>query len=74
MIELPAPYLLFLGDVTNPLDAKTAMGLRDWRPERCVGQYRLPGCAVDLGLPEMDFSAAAATGARSVVIGVAHIY
>ena len=71
MTELPAPHLLFLGDVTNPLDAKTAMGLRDWRPERCIGQYRLPGCAVDLGLPEMDFSAAATAGAQSVVIGVA---
>ena len=71
MIELPAPYLLFLGDVTNPLDAKTAMGLRDWRPERCIGQYRLSGCSVDLGLPEMDFSAAVAAGAKSVVIGVA---
>lgn len=71
MTELPAPHLLFLGDVTNPLDAKTAMGLRDWRPERCIGQYRLPGCGVDLGLPEMDFSAAATAGARSVVIGVA---
>ena len=65
MTELPSPHLLFLGDVTNPLDAKTAMGLRDWRPERCIGQYRLPGCAVDLGLPEMDFSAAATAGARS---------
>ena len=71
MIELPAPYLLFLGDVTNPLDAKTAMGLRDWRPERCIGQYRLSGCSVDLGLPEMDFSAAVAAGVKSVVIGVA---
>ena len=71
MIALPTPHLLFLGDVTNPLDAKTAMGLRDWRPERCIGQYRLPGCAVDLGLPEMDFSAAATAGAQSVVIGVA---
>ena len=71
MISLPTPYLLFLGDVTNPLDAKTAMGLRDWRPENCIGQYRLPGCAVDLGLPDMDFTAAAAAGAKSVVIGVA---
>ena len=71
MIALPTPHLLFLGDVTNPLDAKTAMGLRDWRPEDCVGQYRLPGCAVDLGLPDMDFTAAAAAGAKSVVIGVA---
>ena len=71
MIELPAPHLLFLGDVTNPLDAKTAMGLRDWRPERCIGQYRLPGCSVELDLPEMDFKAAIAAGAKSVVIGVA---
>ena len=71
MIALPTPHLLFLGDVTNPLDAKTAMGLRDWRPDDCVGQYRLPGCAVDLGLPDMDFTAAAAAGATSVVIGVA---
>jgi uncharacterized NAD-dependent epimerase/dehydratase family protein len=71
VIELPSPYLLFLGDVSNPLDAKTAMGLRDWRPEGCVGQYRLPGCAVDLGLPDMSFSEAVAAGANSVVIGVA---
>jgi uncharacterized NAD-dependent epimerase/dehydratase family protein len=71
MIELPAPYVLFLGDVTNPLDAKTAMGLRDWRPEQCLGQNRLPGCAVDLGLPEMNLEAAVAAGAQSVVIGVA---
>ena len=71
MIEIPSPSLLFLGDVSNPLDAKTAMGLRDWRPEGCVGQYRLPGCAVDLGLPDMSFSEAVAAGAHSVVIGVA---
>ena len=71
MIEIPSPYLLFLGDVSNPLDAKTAMGLRDWRPEGCVGQYRLPGCAVDLGLPDMSFSEAVAAGANSVVVGVA---
>ena len=62
MIALPTPHLLFLGDVTNPLDAKTAMGLRDWRPDDSLGQYRLPGCAVDLGLPDMDFTAAAAAG------------
>ena len=71
MIALPTPHLLFLGDVTNPLDAKTAMGLCDWRVEDCIGQHRLPGCAVDLGLPDMDFAAAAAAGAKSVVMGVA---
>ncbi len=71
MIKIPSPYLLFLGDVSNPLDAKTAMGLRDWRPEGCVGQYRLLGCDVDLGLPDMSFREAIAAGASSVVIGVA---
>jgi hypothetical protein len=29
-LNLPSPYLLFLGDVTEPLFAKTAYGLRDW--------------------------------------------
>ena len=57
-LDLPAPHLLFLGDITNPLDAKTAVGLRDWRPEQCVGQWRLPGCTVDLGLPDMTPDAA----------------
>jgi uncharacterized NAD-dependent epimerase/dehydratase family protein len=69
--DLPAPHLLFLGDITNPLDAKTAVGLRDWQPERCVGQWRLPGCTVDLGLPDMTPVAAVAAGAKSVLIGVA---
>ena len=70
-LDLPAPHLLFLGDITNPLDAKTAVGLRDWRPEQCVGQWRLPGCTVDLGLPDMTPDAAVAAGAKSVLIGVA---
>ena len=70
-LDLPAPHLLFLGDITNPLDAKTAIGLRDWRPEQCVGQWRLPGCTVDLGLPDMTPAAAVAAGAKSVLIGVA---
>jgi hypothetical protein len=38
------PYLLFLGDVGDQLAAKTAHGIREWRPEWCVGQLRLPGC------------------------------
>ncbi len=64
-------YLIFLGDVASPLDAKTAFGLRDWRPEVCVGQWRLPSCRVDLGLPERTPAVAAAAGAGTLVIGVA---
>jgi len=66
-----APYLVFLGDVRNPLDAKTGRGLVDWRPERCLGQLRYPGCQVDLGLPDMSPRQARLAGARSLVIGIA---
>lgn len=69
-VVLHMPYLLFLGEETNPLKAKTAFGLRDWSAPDCIGQTRLPGGGIDLGLPEMDPAAAAAAGARSLVIGV----
>ena len=69
---LPQPHLLFLGDVAEPGFAKTAFGLRDWAGDRCVGEYALPGARVTLGLPSLDPAAAAARGARSMVIGVAN--
>jgi uncharacterized NAD-dependent epimerase/dehydratase family protein len=50
MLELPQPYLLFLGDVTERGFAKTAFGLRDWVPELCVGECALPEASVSLGL------------------------
>jgi uncharacterized NAD-dependent epimerase/dehydratase family protein len=65
------PYLLFLGDVADPLDAKTALGIREWRPEWCGAQLRLPGCAVDLGLPDLRPAPAAEAGIRSLVVGIA---
>ena len=70
MIE--TPYLLFLGDAPDPLAAKVAQGIRDWRPDNCVGQLRLPGCNGDMGLTDMTLDAARAAGARTVVIGVAN--
>ena len=70
---LPQPYLLFLGDVVEPGFAKTAFGLRDWAGDQCVGEYALPGARVSLGLPSLDPRAAAARGARSMVIGVANV-
>jgi uncharacterized NAD-dependent epimerase/dehydratase family protein len=70
-IKIKGPYLLFLGAVTNALDAKTGRGLKDWRPEQCLGQFRFPECKVDLGLPDMTPAQAAAAGAGSLVIGVA---
>ena len=64
------PYLLFLGDARDHLAAKTATGIADWRPDWCVGQLRLPGCAADAGLEDMDIAEAVARGARTLVIGV----
>jgi uncharacterized NAD-dependent epimerase/dehydratase family protein len=68
---IPQKYLVFLGDVPEPLDAKTGFGLVDWRPQACVGQLRLPQCRVDLGIPDMTPEQALASGARTLVIGVA---
>jgi uncharacterized NAD-dependent epimerase/dehydratase family protein len=64
-------YLLFLGNETSRLDAKTAAGILQWRPELCIGQYRLGAGTVDLGLPDMMPREALAAGARTLVIGVA---
>ena len=66
------PYLLFLGDAPDQLAAKVAQGIRDWRPEACVGQLRLPGCGADVGLADMTLAEAHAAGARTLVIGVAN--
>ena len=70
MIE--TPYLLFLGDAPDQLAAKVAQGIKDWRPENAVGQFRLPGCGADLGLVDMTLAEAKAAGARTLVIGVAN--
>jgi uncharacterized NAD-dependent epimerase/dehydratase family protein len=71
--ELPAPYLLFLGDSTSADYAKTAFGLRDWAPERCTGELALPGATITTGLARLSPEEAVARGARAVVIGVANI-
>ena len=69
---LPQPYLLFLGDTTEPGYAKTAFGLRDWAGERCVGEFACEGATVSTGLPFMTPAQARLAGARSMVIGVAN--
>ncbi|HEY6176319.1 MAG TPA: hypothetical protein VIX73_17810, partial [Kofleriaceae bacterium] len=72
-IQLHAPYLVFLADVVDPVYAKTGLGVAHWCRDRCIGQLRLPGCAVDAGLPDMDVKTAAARGARSLILGVAPV-
>ena len=69
---IQAPYLLFLGDSPDPLSAKVAQGIKDWRPEVCVGQYRQEGCQADLGLTDMSIEQAVGAGAKTLVVGVAN--
>jgi uncharacterized NAD-dependent epimerase/dehydratase family protein len=70
MIE--TPYLLFLGDAPDQLAAKVAQGIKDWRPENSVGQFRMCGCKADVGLTDMTLDEAKAAGAKTLVIGVAN--
>ncbi|KAB7896291.1 DUF1611 domain-containing protein [Rouxiella sp. S1S-2] len=72
MQQIPMPYLLFLGDVMDPLAAKTARGIHVFRPESCVGQIRLATDSVSLGLEEMDIATAKARGAQTMVLGTAN--
>ena len=69
---IQTPYLLFLGDAPDQLAAKVAQGIKDWRPENAVGQYRMPGCGADLGIDDLTLEAAKAAGAQTLVIGVAN--
>jgi uncharacterized NAD-dependent epimerase/dehydratase family protein len=72
VVSLPAPFLLFLGDVTEAGYAKTAFGLRDWARDLCIGEFASAGATVTTGLPQVVPQEAAARGARSLVIGVAN--
>ena len=72
MADVPQPYLLFVGDVAERGFAKTALGLRDWAGDKCVGELAISDDAVATGLPRLSPAEAAAQGARALVIGVAN--
>jgi uncharacterized NAD-dependent epimerase/dehydratase family protein len=69
---LKTPYLLFLGDAPDQLAAKVAQGIKDWRPENAIAQFRMAGCNADMGIPDMTLAEARAAGAQTLVIGVAN--
>lgn len=72
-LNIAAPYLVFLGAVAHKNAGKTAFGIRDWCPERCIGQLRLEGSRLDLGLPDLTIEEAAKQGAKTLIIGVAPV-
>jgi uncharacterized NAD-dependent epimerase/dehydratase family protein len=69
---IKTPYLLFLGDAPDQLAAKVAQGIKDWRPDNAVGQFRLPACGTTLGLADMTLAEGLDAGAKTLVIGVAN--
>ncbi|RUO39444.1 DUF1611 domain-containing protein [Pseudidiomarina aestuarii] len=72
-LQMKSPYVIFLGDIEDKTLAKTGAGLAKWCGDSVLGQLRLPGCGVDLGLADIDLEQAIAQGARSLVIGVATV-
>jgi len=72
-VQLRAPYLILIGEEKDPTYAKTGLGIVQWRRELVAGQIRFPGCAVDLGVPDLTIQEAAGAGVKSLVIGVAPV-
>ncbi len=71
-MKIPQPYLLFLGDVSDPLATKTARGIYQWRPNSCVGQMRLSNSEISLGLPDYTPQQAVQAEAKTMVLGTAN--
>lgn len=69
---IDAPFLLYLGHSTDSVGIKTARGLATFRRGDCVGEFRHDDCPLTLGLPRLTMEEAAARGARTLVLGVAH--
>lgn len=72
-VDLPQPYLLFLGDADDTAFLKTGLGLRDWAPGLCLAEHKCDGAAASIGLPVMNPRDAYASGARALVIATASI-
>lgn len=70
-VTLKAPYLLFIGDISDMVYAKTAAGIIQWNAESVAGILRFEGNALDLGVQDMSIDEAIRAGVQSLVIGVA---
>ncbi len=70
-LQIREPYLLMLSDVTDPLCAKTGIGIVKWCRGKVAGQLRFDGCSVDLGVPDLAIDEARQAGVGSLVVGVA---
>lgn len=72
-VQLNAPYLIMIGDLSDPTYAKTGFGIVQWRPDLVAGQLRFDRCEIDMGVPDLSVAEAVEAGAKSLLIGVAPI-
>src|SRR3546814_20886929 len=72
-LDLPKPYLLFLGDAVDTAFLKTGLGLRDWAPGLCIAEHGCAGAPATLGLPALAPREAHAAGARALVLSAASL-
>lgn len=73
VLDIPAPYLVYLGDVSDPACCKTGFGIAEWASDRVVGQFRSNEDTVSVGLSDMSIEEAVAAGAHSLIIGIADV-
>jgi len=71
--KLTPPYLIFTGDNTEALNAKTGAGIIEWCPELVSGQLRFNDKTVDLGVPDLTLEEAVKKGVKSIIVGVAPV-
>lgn len=69
---IPAPYFLYLGRSDDFVGIKTSRGLATFRAQDCVGEFRHDDGPLTLGLPRLTMAAAAAQGAKTLVLGIAN--
>ena len=71
-MTIATPYLLYLGNSSDPVAIKTSRGIAVFRPEICVGEFRHDDCPLTLDLPRLGFAEAVEKGARTLVLGIAN--
>lgn len=72
-VRIEAPYLILIGDTDDVVNAKTGLGIVQWRRELVAGQVRFRECPVDLGVPDLSVREGAESGVKSLIIGVAPV-
>ena len=64
VLDIAKPSVLLMGNETDPIYAKTGLGIAHWDATNCVGQIRFTPETVDVGLPDVTLGEALQRGAE----------